>query len=109
MEIIITWHNDQFNVELASHAGAEPFLSIKGCRIANGSKGEFVSWPATKNQGTGKWWNHVWASDKFADVVLSKAAESAPSRRPPPSRQRDDDPPPRAARPASRDDRDAPF
>jgi hypothetical protein len=84
MNIEITWHGDQFNVELASKEGAEAFLSIKGCRIASGSKGEFVSWPATKNASTGKWWSHVWASERFAAVVLSKALESqpkAPARR----------------------------
>lgn len=84
MNIVITWHGDQFNVELASKEGAEAFLSIKGARIVNGSKGEFVSWPATKNQTTGKYWNHVWASDRFNAVVLPKALESqpkAPSRR----------------------------
>lgn len=87
MEILITWHgSEQFNVELASREGAEAFLSIKGCRIVNGNNGPFVGWPATKNANTGKWWNHVWASDKFAAAVLEKAQESqprqsAPSRR----------------------------
>jgi hypothetical protein len=76
MNIEITWHGDQFNVELASKEGAEAFLSIKGCRIVDGSKGPFVSWPATKNQQSGKWWNHVWASEKFAAVVLSKANDA---------------------------------
>lgn len=78
MEIAITWHGEQFNVELCSKAGAEAFLSVKGCRIASGSKGDFVSWPATKNQSSGKWWSHVWASERFADVVLAKAQESRP-------------------------------
>lgn len=96
MEILITWHGDQFNVELASKEGAEAFISVKGCRIVNGSKGEFVSWPATKNTTSGKWWNHVWASDKFAAVVLSKAQESMPRKSASrPARQiHDDDGPP---------------
>lgn len=80
MEIIIQWHGDQFNVELASRPGEEAFLSVKGCRIASGSKGPFVSWPATKNQQSGKWWNHVYASERFAAVVLSKAQESQPKQ-----------------------------
>lgn len=80
---------DQFNVELASKEGAEAFLSIRGCRIVNGSKGEFVSFPATKGNG-GKWWNHVWANDKFAAAVLAKAKESRSSG----SRSRDEDEPP---------------
>lgn len=82
--ITITWHGDQFNVELSSKPGQEAFLSIKGCRIVDGTKGPFVSYPATKNATTGKWWNHAWGSDAFNAVVLSKAQEAmpkAPSRR----------------------------
>jgi hypothetical protein len=82
MEVIITWHNDQFNVELASRPGAEAFLSVKGCRIVDGTKGPFVSYPATKNTTTGKWWSHCWGSDAFNAVVLSKAQASMPSKAP---------------------------
>jgi hypothetical protein len=87
MNIEITWFNDQFNVGLCSKEGAEPFVSIKGARIATGSKGDFVSWPATKNQSTGKFWNHVWGSEKFNAAVLEKAQATKPqtgkgSRRP---------------------------
>lgn len=94
MDIRITWFNDQFNVALASNPGADEFLVVKGCRIASGSKGEFLSYPATKNQNTGKYWQHVWGSDRFNDAVLSKARESQPkpatsSRRP--ARQDDGD------------------
>jgi hypothetical protein len=81
MEISVQWFNDQFNVGIASKEGREPFLSIKGCRIVDGSKGAFVSWPATKNQSTGKYWSHAWASDDFNAVVLEKAQASAPSRK----------------------------
>jgi DNA-binding cell septation regulator SpoVG len=72
----------QFNVALASAPGKEPFLTVKGCRIVDGSKGPFVSWPATKNQSTGKYWNHVWASEAFAAAVLAKAQESQPRQAP---------------------------
>lgn len=80
MKVTVEWHNDQFNVNVASAEGRDPFISIKGCRIANGSKGEFVSWPATKNANSGKWWNHVWGSEQFNDVVLSTARASQPQR-----------------------------
>jgi hypothetical protein len=73
MNIQITWHGEQFNVELASKEGAEAFLSVKGCRIVEGTKGPFVSYPATKNANTGKWWSHAWGSDKFNAAVLEKA------------------------------------
>lgn len=65
-----------FNVSLASE-GKEPFLTIKGCRIADGSKGKFVSWPARK-QDDGKWWNHVYASDAFNAAVLEEAMKTMP-------------------------------
>lgn len=94
MHIEIKWVSDQFNVHLCSKEGAEPFLEVKGCRIANGSKGPFVSWPSTKNANTGKWWQHCYGSEKFNAVVLSTAQASQPkaatsSRRP--ARQDDGD------------------
>lgn len=63
----------QFNVALSSGEGKEPFITIKGCRIVSGQNGDFISWPATKNQDTGKYWNHVWASEGFAAAVLAEA------------------------------------
>ncbi len=78
MEIQIEHHNDQFNVNLASKPGAEAFLSIKGVRIVSGAKGDFVSYPARKNEQTGKWWNHFWGSDAFNRAVLEKAQASMP-------------------------------
>jgi hypothetical protein len=80
MNVTIEWFSDQFNVNLSSKEGADAFLSIKGCRIVEGSKGPFVSYPATKNQSTGKYWNHVWGGEKFNAVVLSKALESKPGK-----------------------------
>jgi hypothetical protein len=50
------------------------FLSIKGCRI--GTKGDgtpFLAFPATKNEKTGKWWNHAWADEKFQNAILQMA------------------------------------
>lgn len=65
-----------FNVALSSAEGKEPFVVIKGCRIANGRNGEFVSWPSTKKDD-GKYWNHVYASEGFAQAVLAEAKKSA--------------------------------
>lgn len=69
MHITIEHHRDQFNVSLSSAQGKEPFLTIKGCRVVDGSKGRFVSWPA-KKLDSGKWWNHVYASEGFQTAVL---------------------------------------
>lgn len=82
MQISIDWHDSgkypSFNVNLHKVEGAEPFLSIKGCRIVQGSKGEFVSWPATKNERTGKYWNHVYAGEAFGVHVLKLAKDALP-------------------------------
>lgn len=86
MHIAIEWHDKQFNVNLSSKEGAEAFLSIKGCRVVSGSDGDFVGWPATKNENTGKWWRHVWGSDKFAAAVLDAAKKSQPRAQSRPTR-----------------------
>jgi DNA-binding cell septation regulator SpoVG len=77
-----------FNVLLHSKEGQEEFITIKGCRIVDGQKGPFVSWPATKGND-GKYWQHIWANEKFSAVVLSKAQEA--NR---PAKRQDDDAPP---------------
>jgi DNA-binding cell septation regulator SpoVG len=79
MHIGIEWFEGkypQFNVSLAGSPDRDPFLTIKGCRIVDGSKGQFVSWPATKNEKTGKYWSHVWGSDAFAEKVLAEALKA---------------------------------
>jgi DNA-binding cell septation regulator SpoVG len=68
-----------FNVSLSSTPDKEPFLVVKGCRIANGKKGDFVSWPATKGKDD-KWWNHVYASEAFADKVMEAYNDSKPKK-----------------------------
>lgn len=65
-----------FNVSL-SNEGKEPFLEIKGCRVMNGSNGEFVSWPSKKLE-SGKYWNHMYASNEFNAAVLQAAKREAP-------------------------------
>lgn len=72
-----------FNINLHSQEGQEAFLSIKGCRIVDGSKGPFISYPATKNESTGKYWNHAYGSENFNAAVLKKAQAQAPKVAPP--------------------------
>lgn len=81
MHIGIVWHNDQFNVELCGAQGREPFLTVRGCRIVNGSKGAFVSWPSRK-MDNGKYWNHCYASDAFGQAVLEAAQASSRDEKP---------------------------
>lgn len=93
MKITIEHHDDQFNLQLSSREGEDPFLTIFGCRVKDGSKGRFISWPARKNESTGKWWNHVRSSDKFTEAVLKEYDAAAPKSRPAPKKQDDDDVP----------------
>ena len=73
MHISVTWHDKQFNLDLASSEGKEAFLSIKGCRLVESTKGEFISFPSRKNEQTGKYWNHVWANAAFQTKVIEIA------------------------------------
>ena len=77
MKITIEPHGDNFNVALSSGEGKEAFLVIKGCRIVEGQKGRFISFPA-KKMDSGKYWNHVYASEGFQTAVLKEydAAQS---------------------------------
>lgn len=82
MEVSVKWFDGaypSFNLMLASAAGKEPFIEIKGCKIVEGQNGPFVSYPSRK-QDNGKYWNHVYASDAFNAVVLSKAQASMPAK-----------------------------
>lgn len=89
MKISIEHHNDQFNVALASGEGKEPFLVIKGCRVKDGDKGRWISFPARKLD-SGKWWNHVYASEGFQAAILAELDKGQPKRQ---QRNHDDDPP----------------
>lgn len=88
MHIEIEHHKDQFNVAIASAKGREAFLVIKGCRVKDGSKGRWVSGPATKNGD--KWWNHTYMSEPFQAAVIAAYDASTPSQQ---RRQQDEGPP----------------
>ncbi len=83
MHISVKWFDGKypsFNINLHSKEGEPEFLSVKGCRLANGSNGEFVAMPSTKND-SGKYWNHAWANDKFSAKVLELAQASRPGEK----------------------------
>lgn len=95
MKIGIEWfegERPQFNVTLASGEGKDPLLTIKGCRIVDGQKGAFVSWPA-KKLDSGKYWNHVYASEAFAVAVLQEAQKTR-TKQAPKGRAVEDEAPP---------------
>lgn len=85
MKITIKWFGDQFNIGLASAEGRDEFLSIKGCRLKSGERGDFVSWPAQKKDD-GTYWRHVWGSDEFQAAVIREAKKGQPK----PARQKDE-------------------
>ena len=56
MEVKVEWKEGKypsFNVMISSQPGKDPFITIRGCKIIQGQKGEFVSYPARK-QDDGK-------------------------------------------------------
>lgn len=80
MDIQIEHHDGKypsFNISLHSAPGSEPFLVIKGCKIVEGSKGPFISYPSRK-QDDGRYWNHVYGGEKFNAAVMKKAQASKP-------------------------------
>ena len=104
MKITTKWFGDQFNIGLASAEGRDEFLSIKGCRIKSGEKGEFISWPAQKKDD-GTYWRHVWGSDDFQAAVICEAKKSQPAKT---ARQKDERWQASAAKPATVED-DVPW
>lgn len=77
MKIVIEHRERDFNVGLTSKEGAEPFLIVRGCRVMDGSKGRFVSWPSRKTE-SGKWWSHCYSSDAFTQAVLKEYDATLP-------------------------------
>jgi DNA-binding cell septation regulator SpoVG len=92
MKITIEHHNDQFNVSLSSGEGKEAFVTIKGCRVVDGTKGRFISFPS-RTLDSGKYWNHVYASEQFQAAILAEFDKSAQKpAKPVRSRDMDDAP-----------------
>lgn len=77
-----------FNLSLCNDKG-EPFMTIKGCKMVQGQKGFFVSFPAKKTE-SGKWFNHVWASDNFQRAVIAEYEKTKAAK---PAKPADDDVP----------------
>lgn len=63
-----------FNIMVHAVEGADPFITIRGCRIVEGKNGPFISYPATKND-KGQYWNHVVGGEKFNEYVLKEATK----------------------------------
>ena len=90
MKLSIKWFDGkypQFNLMIASQEGKDPFIEVKGCRIVSGSDGEFVSGPSTKG-ATGKYWNHIFMSKEFSEVVLRLAKATQPKQEQQPQQEK---------------------
>jgi len=83
MNITIEHHDKTFNINFHRAEGEEAFLSIKGCRIAQGPKGDFLALPSRKKQRGDGYWKHAWADEKFQSAVMQMAAKATPVKAPP--------------------------
>lgn len=104
MHMTVKWFEGKypsFNLNLHSAEDRPEFLSIKGCRIMNGQNGPFVAYPSTKNDSTGKYWNHCWGSEQFNGKVLELAMKTQPQQAPAPAKQ--------SSQPPADDFEDLPF
>lgn len=52
-------------------------VTIYGCRIVDGKKGDFIAFPSKKNEKDGKYYNHVWVelSDEETEQIINEARE----------------------------------
>ena len=49
-------------------------LTIKGCRIIEGSKGPFIGMPSKKNEKTGEWHDFIWIDSNDLRTQLNDDA-----------------------------------
>lgn len=52
-------------------------VTIYGCRIIEGKKGDFIAFPSKKSEKDGKYYNHVWVefSDEETEQIVNEARE----------------------------------
>jgi hypothetical protein len=75
-----------FTIHLHVKEGAEPFLSIKKCKIVSGKNGDFISYPAQKNESTNKWYPYLYGGEKFNAHVMKLAQADKPKPQKPPAK-----------------------
>lgn len=79
-------YGTKFNLVLQLENGAQ--LTIYGCRVVEGRKGDFIGWPSYKDS-SGDYWNHVYVDIDPEDVedildevrAQAKAANGSKRRR----------------------------
>lgn len=94
MHIAIEWRDGAkwptFKIILAKVEGAEPFLEIKDCRLIDGKNGQFVSYPARKDD-KGKYWPYLYGGEAFNAHVVKLAQAAMPQTSRPRREPRIDD------------------
>ena len=68
-----------FGVAIHKSSSDKPFMVIKGCRLAYGQNGPFVSGPSTK-MDDGKWFNYLFMDKAFGDYATKLAVEAMPDQ-----------------------------
>ena len=67
-----------YDVMFATAEGKEPFVTIKDCKLVDGSKGQFVGTPSRKDDKD-KWWPMVYMSDACQAEVIKAMNAAAPA------------------------------
>lgn len=75
-----------FGVAFYLKDGDKPNFVIKGCRIANGKDGDFVSGPSTK-MDDGKWLNYAYFDQNLSEYILKEYQKDAPKKQEKPQQQ----------------------
>lgn len=65
--------------------GDKVLLAVKGCKMANGQNGPFVSGPSAKMED-GTWFSYLFMDRAFGDYVTKLALEHMPQAPQPPQR-----------------------
>lgn len=68
---------------IAIHKKGEdkPFLVVKGCKIANGQNGQFLSGPSAK-MDSGEWINYLFMTKEFGGYISGLALEVMQPKKP---------------------------
>lgn len=63
--VFVGKYGTKFNLVLQLENGAQ--VTIYGCRVVEGRKGDFIGWPSYKDKN-GDYWNHVYVNIGPEDV-----------------------------------------
>ena len=74
-------YSTKFNLTIELENGAE--VTIYGCRVVEGRKGDFIGWPSYEGKD-GKYWNHVYvelAPKEVEDIIAEVRAQAGSGKR----------------------------